>query len=172
MTLRFTGELWRQSAVAKRLTFGYFIDPVTTNNFSTNLTAALPNLDVSFPTAPDDTTPVAVDGTIAANQIALGVSGQTITNWPPGAALWLVWSMADATGKGQGLAIDNLTFSAANRPVLAMQTAGANLVLSWPNGHLQSASNAPGPYSTLTGATSPLTNAPAATRQFYRVVVP
>ena len=27
MTLGFTGELWRQSAVAKQLSFGYFIDP-------------------------------------------------------------------------------------------------------------------------------------------------
>jgi hypothetical protein len=172
MNLQFTGELWRQSAVAKRLSFGYFIDPVTTNSFSTNLTAALPDLDVSFPAAPGDTTPVAVDGTAAANQLALGVTGQTITNWPPGAALWLVWSMADATGKGQGLAIDNLSFSASARPVLAIQAAGANLVLSWPYGRLQSATNAQGPYSTLTGAVSPWTNSPAGTHQFFRVVVP
>jgi hypothetical protein len=40
------------------------------------------------------------------------VSNQVITNWPPGAALWLVWDMIDSTGKAQGLAIDNLTFSA------------------------------------------------------------
>lgn len=172
MTLQFTGELWRQSAVAKRLSFGYFVDPVTTNSFPTNLAAVLPNLDVIFPTAPGDTTPVPVDGTAAANQVALGVTAQAITNWPPGAALWLVWSMADDTGKGQGLAIDNLTFSASARPVLAIQRTGANMVLSWPYGRLQSATNAPGPYSTLTGAISPWTNVPAGARQFYRVVVP
>jgi hypothetical protein len=172
MTLQFTGELWRQSAVAKRLSFGYLIDSVATNGFSTNLTAALPSLDVSFPTAPADTTPVPVDGTAGANQIALGVTGQAITNWPPGGALWLVWSMADAAGKGQGLAIDNLSFSASAQPVLAIQSAGGNMVLSWPYGYLQCATNAAGPYSTLTGAASPLTNVPAGTRAFYRVVVP
>ena len=172
MDLHFTGELWRQSAVAKRLSFGYFIDPVATNDFSTNLTALLPSLDVSFPAAPAAKTPVPVDGTAAANQVALGVTGQVITNWPPGAALWLVWLMADASGKGQGLAIDNLTFSASAQPVLAIQAAGANLILSWPYGELQSASNATGPFSTLTGVTSPFTNVPAGTRQFYRVVVP
>lgn len=172
ITLHFTGELWRQSAVAKRLSFGYFIDPVTTNGFPTNVTAAVPSLDVSFPTAPGATTPVAVDGTAAVNQSAMGVTGQAITNWPPGAALWLLWSMADATGKGQGLAIDDLTFSASTQPVLGLQGTGANLVLSWPYGHLQSATNAPGPFSTVSGAASPFTVVPAGARQFYRVVVP
>jgi hypothetical protein len=172
MTLSFTGELWRQSAVAKRLSFGYLIDPAATNGFSTNLTALLPSLDVSFPTSPAATTPVPVDGTAAPNQVAVSVTGQVITNWPPGTALWLVWSMADATGRGQGLAIDNLTFSASARAVLAVQAAGANLILSWPYGELQSSSNAAGPFSTLIGVASPLTNVPAGTRQFYRVVVP
>jgi hypothetical protein len=53
-----------------------------------------------------------VDGTLAANQTNLSIVNQTITNWPPGAALWLLWVMADPTGKAQGLAIDNLSFSA------------------------------------------------------------
>jgi hypothetical protein len=172
MTLSFTGELWRQSAVAKRLAFGYLIDPAATNGFSTTLTAPLPSLDVSLPTASDATTPVPVDGTAAPNQVALSVTGQVITNWPPGAALWLVWSMADATSKGQGLAIDNLTFSASARPTLSVQVAGANLILSWPYGQLQSSTNVAGPYSTLTGVASPFTNALEGTCQFYRLVAP
>ena len=172
MNLHFTGELWRQSAVAKQLAFGYYIDPGTTNGFSTNLTAAIPSLNVSFPTVPADTSPVPVDGTASANQVALGVSGQTISNWPPGTALWLVWSMADAAGKGQGLAIDNLSFSAFARPSLGITVTGGNLTLSWPYGHLQSAAEAPGPYATLTTATSPYSVAPAGARRFYRVVVP
>jgi hypothetical protein len=172
MTLNFTGELWRQSAVAKRLSFGYFIDPAATNAFSTNLTALLPGLDVSFPAAPAATAAVPADGTAAANQVALGVTDQVIANWPPGGALWLVWSMADATGKGQGLAIDNLTFSATGQPVLAIQAAGANVILSWPYGQLQATTNAAGPFSTLAGVASPFTNVPAGARQFYRVVAP
>ena len=36
----------------------------------------------------------------------------------PGEALWLIWEMADATGKAQGLAIDNLTFSATAQATL------------------------------------------------------
>ena len=172
MSLSFTGELWRQSAVPKQLSFGYFIDPTATNSFSTNLTASLPSLDVSFPPDPAADTPIPVDGTAAANQVALGVTGQVITNWPPGAALWLVWTMADPSGKGQGLAIDNLTFSAAAQPALAIRAMGANLVLSWPYGQLQAASNIAGPFSTLTGVASPFTNAPAGACQFYRVVAP
>jgi hypothetical protein len=66
-----------------------------------------------------------VDGTLAANQTNLSVVNQTITNWPPGAALWLLWVMADPSGKAQGLAIDSLSFSASTgqpsrtAPVLA-----------------------------------------------------
>jgi hypothetical protein len=61
------------------------------------------------------------------------VLNQTITNWPSGAALWLVWQMTDSSGKAQGLAIDNLSFSASVPiPVpLNFQTSGANLILSW-----------------------------------------
>ncbi len=82
---------------------------------------------------------MAVDGTAPANQINLAVTNQPITNWPPGAALWLVWEMADSTGKAQGLAIDNLSFAATalgtptNTPVLGVQASSANaVVLSWP----------------------------------------
>ena len=71
---------------------------------------------MSFPTVPADAGGVAVDGTSALNQTNLAVVNQVITNWAPGAALWLVWEMADASGKCQGLAIDNLSFSASASP--------------------------------------------------------
>jgi hypothetical protein len=75
-----------------------------------------------------------VDGTSPLNQTNLSVLDQAITNWPPGAALWLVWQMADSTGKAQGLGIDNLSFSASiPLPVpLNLQTSGTNLLLNWP----------------------------------------
>ena len=76
-----------------------------------------------------------VDGTSSLNQTNLHIINQSITNWAPGAALWLVWQMADATGKAQGLAIDNLSFSAVSQsvtePPLSFQTTATNLVLSW-----------------------------------------
>jgi hypothetical protein len=136
MNLQFTGAVWRQSNLPKTLQFYYFVDPTGTNTFSTNVTAFLPALNVNLPTVPADTGGVAVDGTSPLNQTNLAVLNQTITNWPPGAALWLVWQMTDSTGKAQGLAIDNLSFSAsAPAPVpvpLTIQTAGTNLWLTWP----------------------------------------
>jgi hypothetical protein len=82
---------------------------------------------------------VAVDGTAPANQLALSVTNHPIASWPPGAALWLVWEMADSTGKSQGLAIDNLSFAATalgtptNTVALGIQGSSANeFVLSWP----------------------------------------
>jgi hypothetical protein len=116
ITFQFTGEVWRQSDKPKTLQFYYYIDPTATAPFTASYTAFLPALNVSFPTVPADVGGVAVDGTAPANQIGLGVTNQVITNWPPGAALWLVWEMTDATGKAQGLAIDNLSFSADQLP--------------------------------------------------------
>ncbi len=138
MNLQFTGEVWRQSNLSKTLEFYYFIDPSATSAFSTSATAFLPALNVSFPTVPADVGGAAVDGTAALNQTNLAVFNQVITNWEPGAALWLVWEMASPVGKSQGLAIDNLSFSASvwpigmSSPPLAARASGTNLLLSCP----------------------------------------
>jgi hypothetical protein len=128
MSLSYTGELWRQNAEAKTISFGYYLDPAATNTFSTNVTAWLANLDLNFPAGAAG----AADGTAQANQVFLSVTNQPIAQWAPGAALWLVWLMADPAGKGQGLAIDNLSFSASALPALAAQPTGGGLELLWP----------------------------------------
>ena len=133
MNLQFTGEVWRQSNVPKTLQFYYFVDPTGTAPFPGSATAFLPALNVSFPTVAADSGGVAVDGTSPLNQTNLSVLDQTITNWPPGAALWLVWEMTDSTGKAQGLGIDNLSFSASiPLPVpVSIQISGTNIFLNW-----------------------------------------
>lgn len=113
VNVQITGELWRQSDRPKLLQCYYRIDATGTNAFSTNLTALLPALNVSFPTDGTATGGVAVDGTSAPYQTNLAIANQSITAWPPGAALWLVWEMADPTARAQGLGIDNLSFSAS-----------------------------------------------------------
>ncbi len=143
VNLQFTGEVWRQSNLPKTLEFSYFIDPTAAAPFSTNRTASVPGLNVNFPTIPSAVGGLAVDGTGAIDQANLIVTNQMIVDWPPGAALWLVWEMADPTGKSQGLAIDNLLFSASTQtttaavPALSIQTSGTNLVLAWPSLMLQ-----------------------------------
>jgi hypothetical protein len=134
MTLQFTGEVWRQSNLPKTLQFYYLIDPTGTAPFPGSATAFLPALNVSFPTVPADVGGAAVDGTSPLNQTNLSVLNQTITNWPPGAALWLVWQMTDSTGKAQGLGIDNLSFSAGMPLPLSVniQVSGTNLFVTWP----------------------------------------
>jgi hypothetical protein len=133
MNLQFTGEVWRQSDKSKTLQFYYFIDPTGTNSFPTNTTALISALNVNFPTVSADSGGVAVDGTSPLNQTNRSVLNQAITNWPPGAALWLVWQMTDNTGKAQGLGIDNLSFSASiPLPVpVDIQISATNLLLNW-----------------------------------------
>ncbi|HLH53478.1 MAG TPA: immunoglobulin domain-containing protein [Verrucomicrobiae bacterium] len=137
ISVQFTGELWRQAAVAKTLAFAYWIDPAATNGFSSNTTALVTSLNVSFPVNPAATNPVPTDGTAPANQQTLGATIPLSAPWAPGAALWLSWRMDDPTGKGQGLAIDNFVFSAApgqtgSGPELAIHQSGGNVILSWP----------------------------------------
>jgi beta-galactosidase len=55
--------------------------------------------------------------------------------------------------------------------IFSIQTASGNLILNWPYGSLQSATNLFGPWTNVTGAASPLTNMPNAPQQFYRVLL-
>ena len=137
VNVQVTGEVWRQSNIPKTLECYYLIDPTATAPMSTESTGFLPALNVTFPTVAGDAGGAAVDGTAANNQITLAVTNEPILSWPPGEALWLVWEMADATGKAQGLAIDNFSFSATAQAALtasslSAQVSGANVILNWP----------------------------------------
>ena len=136
ISIQLLGELWRQSDLPKTLECSYFIDPTASAPFSGGQTALLPALNVSFPVSATAVGGVAVDGTASIDQSNLTLSNQPIANWTPGAALWLTWQMVDPTGKAQGLAIDNLSFSASTQGTpaqlpLNFQTTATNLILSW-----------------------------------------
>jgi hypothetical protein len=137
LTVQFTGEVWRQSNLPKTLQCYYFIDPTRAAPFPASATGLLPALNVSLPTLATAVGGIPVDGTSAANQTHLAVTDQAIADWPPGAALWLVWQMTDETGKAQGLAIDNLSFAASDQSVastisLTVQSSNGSLIISWP----------------------------------------
>jgi hypothetical protein len=136
INVRLTGEVWRQSNLPKTLECYYFIDPTGTAPFSMSQTALLPALNVSLPVNPAAVGGVAADGTASVNQTNLAIVNQATVNWPPGAALWLVWQMTDPAGKAQGLAIDNLVFSASGQAIAApvavgFESTSTNIVLSW-----------------------------------------
>ena len=131
INLGFTAELWRQQSTAKILSVSYFVDRSGGLGFLPNLiTGSLSNLDVNFATGSSE------DGASGPLMYSyLAVTNETITNCPPGAALWLTWQMASDASGGQGLGIDNLTFSANGAPPslnIAMETNGM-LTISWPS---------------------------------------
>jgi len=55
-----------------------------------------------------------------------------------------------------------------NTSHLSAGLAGGNLVISWPTGTLQSSTNVSGPYSNVSGATSPYTNTVSGAMLFFR----
>ncbi len=117
VTLKYTGEIWRNQPRSNSLVFSYYIDLTGTNAFSpTNATATfVPGMDVNFNTNAAGL--LVLDGTQPSNQISLAVTNLAIGNWPTNAALWLVWQQLDSQGSAQGIAIDNLNFSATNQLV-------------------------------------------------------
>ena len=52
---------------------------------------------------------------------------------------------------------------------LGFQVSGGSLILNWPGGTLQSATNLTGPWNDINPATSPRTNPMAGAQEFYRV---
>jgi beta-glucanase (GH16 family) len=57
-------------------------------------------------------------------------------------------------------------------PSLSIQPSGTNLILAWPDGILQTATNIQGPWTDLAGASSPYTNSPGRLQEYYRLRVP
>jgi hypothetical protein len=114
ITLKYIGEIWRNQPVSNSLVFSYYIDATGTNAFApTNDTATfVSDLDVNFNTNAGGL--LVLDGTQPGNQISLAVTNLAIGTWPTNAALWLIWRQLDSVGGAQGMAIDNLSFSAAS----------------------------------------------------------
>jgi hypothetical protein len=150
VSLNFTGEYWKTGTKPKTMAFSYSVDPAgnasTLSQQEIASSIAYSNLDISFPTG---TIVGATNGNLAVNQTNLSVTNLGLsTPWTPGAALWLIWSINDATGSGQGYAIDNLSFaaSATNNVTIVpvSQPVLGGLAYSATNGLTFSFTNAPG----------------------------
>jgi beta-glucanase (GH16 family) len=90
-------------------------------------------------------------------------------------------SIANASTNASGLfSVTATTGGCASAPAITAATVGppanvtaqfvtGNLILNWPGGALQSATNLGGPWNDLNGAASPLTNPAVLSQQFYRL---
>ena len=108
INLSFVGELWRQ-ATAKTINFAYV---VTNMAASIPTSGATPLGSISFTGG----TAGPVDGTLAINETNINLNAVSISDWGSNQALWLTWQTATAAGSSQGIAIDNLSFSAVSVP--------------------------------------------------------
>ena len=110
-TLTYTGEQWRNGGettpTSETLLFDYSLDATAPQ---TGTFVAEPSLNFTTPVF--TVTASSVDGNAAANRQTLTA---TITgiNWLPGTDLWLRWNDPQRLGNDHGVAIDDLSFSAA-----------------------------------------------------------
>ncbi|MBL9125929.1 MAG: PEP-CTERM sorting domain-containing protein [Planctomycetaceae bacterium] len=109
-TLSFTGEQWRRGDADPQS--GLYFSYGLASDIGASLTSYAP-LDFTSPTAAPLNS--ALDGNLPANQVA---KSATITglNWGIGQTLVLKWNSVELSGQDDGLAIDNLSFSAVPEP--------------------------------------------------------
>ena len=123
INLSFVGELWRQ-ATAKTINFGYVVAN-TSASLPTSGSTSLGSISCTGGSAGP------VDGTLGVNQTNINLTAASISNWGDNQALWLTWQTATAAGSSQGIAIDNLSFSAVPEPsTLALVGLGVLGMLS------------------------------------------
>ena len=118
ISIAYTGQLFHEDTGLKTLTFGYLLA-----NGSNNQTIPIAGstgvgaLNVSF-SQNTFTGSVATAGiTENLSVVNLPISG----TWAPGQTLWITWEMSRG-GSGQGIGIDDLSFSAANLAALPALT--------------------------------------------------
>jgi hypothetical protein len=54
---------------------------------------------------------------------------------------------------------------------VSIEANGTNVILNWPGGTLQSATNLSGPWNNVAGASAPFTVTPEEPQRFYRVLL-
>ncbi len=119
-TLSYTGELWRQTTTQKFLHFGFLVTPTNVSSdtsggglLPTSGTTGDSALDVTFATGASANG--SNSGPVSSTSLSDTISG---ISWAPNTTLWLTWqtwagTSANAGGSAQGVAIDNLVFSAS-----------------------------------------------------------
>jgi hypothetical protein len=120
LNMQFLGELWKQGSKPKTLQFSYYVDSGSSTFSSSEIALATNNVPVSSQSFGYPVGLVgAANGALAINQTNISAVNLPVGPWAPGQALWLVWSVSDPTGSGQGYAIDNLSLSASATPITA-----------------------------------------------------
>jgi hypothetical protein len=159
ISLQYTGEFWKTGTKPKTMIFSYNVDPagnassLTANEIAAASNNPVANLTVRFPTAG---VVGGTNGALAINQTNLSVTNMALVSpWQPGSALWLVWSIYDNTGSGQGYGIDNLSFAAGSAPNVSLTPVPAapqlgNVVYTASNGLVFTFTNIPGASARFT----------------------
>ena len=99
-----------------------------------------------------------VDNTMDEARIRLAVNS---ANW--------VW--ADYMTVAQNSTLESYSSVTSSAVTLSFTRSGNNLVLSWPQGTLQSASQVTGPYTDMTGVSSPYSAPLSGPQKYFRVRV-
>jgi hypothetical protein len=129
-TLTYTGEQWRRGNVesGNTLTFGYLITDSASDNIVTGTFSPVAALDFASPNVQTSPTEVAIDGNLSGNRTTVSYTVKNL-DWQPNETLILRWLIVELSGQDDGLAIDDLAFSAIPEPMSLMLLASGVLVM-------------------------------------------
>src|SRR5262249_15980929 len=88
----------------------------------------------------------------------------------PSASAGQTLSLHTDGNAGSQIALTEIGYAAAPTTI-SIEKVGNNVILTWPGGPLQKATNVNGRYDDMPGATSPYTNAISGPQKFFRVRV-
>jgi len=181
-----TGTNYIDSGVTNGVTYYYVVSAAILGCESTNSTFVSATPICSPPPAPAASNNGPIWAGMTLNLTASTVPGATYswtgpngfnsTNQNPS----IVNASTNASGQFSVTAVTGGCTSApaattvtVNPPAsLTIQSAPGSVILSWPGGTLQSATNMSGPWNSVSGATSPRTNPVAGTQEFFRLRLP
>ncbi len=129
LSISYLGQLWRNTSTTKTLNFGYYFPSSGTGDLISAVSGATPDaaLQVSFPGLSGSSTLAGLTTPLATSN--LSDTFYLPTAWANGATLWLTWQISSSAGSGQGLALDNLSFSGssvANPPTVTWNTTSGS----------------------------------------------
>lgn len=131
LVIAFTQENWRLSnSVVNTMSFGYSTSSTPSAFITDPSFTSFASLDLVGPVPVG--APAALDGNVAANQVAKSATLTFATPVAPGGSIYVRWTDFNDSGIDAGMAIDNLSFTAQAVPepgtMLALGLGGVALI--------------------------------------------
>ncbi|WP_432800030.1 hypothetical protein [Poriferisphaera sp. WC338] len=135
-TIGYTGEQWYKSTATQnnQLVLAYQISPSNDADDGWVDGAWTEVDDMRFNSPKEDGVAASIDGNDAENRVVLAPKTVTGISWGPGEDIWLRWFDSNSSGVDQGLAVDDISFTANIPEPASMSVLVSTMMLAMNRG--------------------------------------